>query len=223
MQTEQSTNKSPINTTLVIRRRRALRGFWLHNSAYCCGPDPQALSSVTSVAASHSRDCLWPPPDRERLCSQGPLMVMSSLCCWEWRALPRSLLKAQIRSAYATATGGGDAGEREAVGTIRESFGPLKKDSTIYQRLAMAAPSPLRHHGACPPPWMDPAEPLIRWSRRPHTVGDASTGLLLLSAFAPIKTGKRQCRESGCERRGGKGESGRVNSCLCVGDGPCET
>lgn len=38
------------------------------------------------------------------------------------------LLKAQILSGYATTTGGGDVGEREALGTIRESFGPLKKE-----------------------------------------------------------------------------------------------
>lgn len=83
------------------------------------GPDPRALSSVTSVAASHSRDCLSPPPDRERLCSRGPLMVMSSLCCRESRVLPRS----PRPGGYAMATGGGDAGEHDAVGTIRESLG----------------------------------------------------------------------------------------------------
>lgn len=70
-----------------------------------------------------------------------------------------SLLKARILSGYATTTGGDDAGEREAVGTIRESFGPLKKEfkrSIICHGLGndytMAAPSPFLHHGACPPP-----------------------------------------------------------------------
>lgn len=84
--------------------------------------DPRALSSVTSVAASHSRDCRWLRPDRERLCSRGALDgdVISLLL-----GIAPSLLKAPILSSYATGTGGGDAGEREAAATIRESFGPL--------------------------------------------------------------------------------------------------
>lgn len=111
-----------------------------------------------------------------------------------------SLLKAQILSAYATTTGGGDAGEREAEGAIRESFGPLKKEierSIICHGLGndctRAAPSPFLHHGACPPPPMGPVEPLIRWYRRPHTAGNV---LLLFMVFARIKKGKRQHREA---------------------------
>lgn len=129
------------------------------------------------------------------------------------------LLKAQILSGYATTTGGGDVGEREALGTIRESFGPLKKEikrSIICHGLGhdytMAAPSPFLHHGACSPPSMDPVGPLIRWYRQPHAVVNVSMCLLLFTAFACIKKYKRQYRETGCKRTG----LVRINSWFCV-------
>lgn len=126
------------------------------------GPDPQALSSVTSVAASHSRDCLSPPPDRERLCSRGPLAVMSSLCCRDSLALRGQAVtqRPQVAATQGSVRPWGRLGSVWVLGVgikRRVICQGLRNDYT------MAAPSPLLHHDACPLLRMDPVGPLIRW------------------------------------------------------------
>lgn len=103
--------------------------------------------------------------------------------------LPR-LPRSPRPGGYAMATGGGDAGEREAVGTIRVPGVGIKR-RVICQGLGndytMAAPSPLLHHDACPRLRMDPVGPFIRWYRRPHTVVNVSMRPLLFIVLVHIK------------------------------------
>lgn len=148
----------------MIPRRRALQAVWgCTTLPIVVGPDPRALSPPSHLLQRLTAEIVFGRGLTESDCAVGgPSAVMSSLCCWEWRALP-SLSRAWILSRYATTTGGGDAGECEAAGTIRETFCPLKKKKKEIKRslvchglgsdYTIAAPSPFLQRGArCPPP-----------------------------------------------------------------------
>lgn len=161
-----------------------LRGFGLHNSAYCCQPWPSSpllyTGMGTSVAVAQRQRLSFAPAWQRVIVQLGPLMVMSLLGAWNQERPLESWLLSRYAMPQVSETQGS---RRLGEGMIRGSFGRENQRSIICQGLGndstMAAHSLLPlfllafvkadRCDACPTTWIAAANSLIRWYDRPHT------------------------------------------------------